>query len=123
LRIATLCYSQRNTAELLSLLDSQPGLRLTLLVSDFFAKHNKEMHEGFQEKLTAYPTARIAAARSHCKVVCFDFGDNDGLTFEGSANLRTNRNQEQLTVTRDRALHDWHATWIDRIVSGSHGKK
>ena len=64
---------------------------------------------------------RLAAARSHCKVVCFDLGPCDGLVFEGSANLRTNGNREQLTATRDRALHDWHAAWIDELVS-AHGQ-
>jgi hypothetical protein len=37
--------------------------------------------------------------------------------FEGSANLRTNNNTEQLTIIRDRAIHDWHAEWIDERVA------
>src|SRR2546423_696893 len=45
LRIATLCFSKRNAAELLSLLETRPGLRLTLLVSAFFKGHNKELFE------------------------------------------------------------------------------
>ena len=40
----------------------------------------------------------------------------DGLVFEGSANLRANRNREQLAVIRDRPLHDFHAAWIDDLV-------
>ena len=35
---------------------------------------------------------------------------------KGSANLRTNSNREQLTVIRDRSLHDWHAVWIDELA-------
>jgi hypothetical protein len=34
--------------------------------------------------------------------------------FEGSANLRTNKNIEQFTCIHDHALHDFHAGWIDR---------
>ena len=49
-------------------------------------------------------------------MVCFDLGPGDGLVFEGSANLRTNRNREQLTAIRDRPTHDWHAAWIDELV-------
>jgi hypothetical protein len=49
--------------------------------------------------------------------VCFDISDSDAMVFEGSANLRSNRNCEQLAVFRDRALHDWHADWIDALVS------
>jgi hypothetical protein len=117
LRIATLCYSRRNAAELLGLLEARPTLRLTLLVSVFFREHNKELHERFAEELQDHPAARLAAARSHAKVVCFDLGPGDGLVFEGSANLRTNKNREQLTAIRDRGLHDWHAQWIDELVN------
>jgi hypothetical protein len=121
LRIATLCFSKRNAVELLSLLDTRPALRLTLLVSSFFQSHNAELFEWFAAELKAHPNARLAAARSHCKVVCFDFGESDGLVFEGSANLRTNKNREQLAAIRDRALHDWHAAWIDSLVSAEDG--
>jgi hypothetical protein len=124
LRIATLCFSKRNTAELLSLLETRKGnpFTLTLLVSVFFREHNKRLYEWFAEELKAHPTARLAAARNHCKVVCFDLGANDGLVFEGSANLRSNRNREQLTAIRDRQLHDWHAAWIDDMVKADDGK-
>lgn len=119
LRIATLCFSKRNTAELLGLLDERRAtpFRLTMLVSEFFRDHNKELFEKFAADLAGYTGATISAARSHCKVVCFDLGKDDGLAFEGSANLRTNRNREQLTVIRDRTLHDWHAAWIDELTS------
>jgi hypothetical protein len=116
LRIATLCYNRRNAAELLGLLETRPALNLTLLVSSFFRSHNKELHEWFADELRAHPAARVAAARGHCKVVCFDLGADDGLVFEGSANLRTNGNREHLTAVRDRPPHDWHAAWIDDLV-------
>jgi hypothetical protein len=124
LRIATLCFSRRNTAELLSLIDSRKGLGLTLLVSDFFKRHNKELYESFRDELRdSFPTARLAAARSHAKVVLFDLGPADALVFEGSANLRNNGNAEQLTVIRDRALHDWYAAWIDQKVNADDGEE
>ncbi len=118
LRVATLCFSKRNAAELLGMLEARPGLRLTLLASAFFRGHNKDLFERLAADLAEHPgRARLAAARSHCKVVCFDLGPGDGLVFEGSANLRSNRNREQLTAVRDRGLHDWHAGWIDELVS------
>lgn len=121
LRIATLCFSKRNAAELVGLLEGRPDLRLTLLVSAFFKGHNKELFERFAEDLREHPNARLAAARSHCKVVCFEIGPEDGMVFEGSANLRTNGNREQLTAIRDRPLHDWHAAWIDEVVNSHEG--
>jgi hypothetical protein len=122
LRIATLCYSKRNAFELLGLLENRPTLRLSLLVSTFFRGHNKELHEWFTEELKSHPTATVAVARSHCKVVAFHLGNNDGLVFESSANLRTNTNREQLTAIRDRELHDWHAQWIDEMVQADDGR-
>lgn len=122
LRIATLCYSKRNVAELAGLLDARPGTALTLLVSVFHKEHNREPHEWAVAELTAFPGVRVAAARSHCKVVLFDVDDGDGLVFEGSANLRTNKNREQLVAVRDRGLHDWHACWIDHLVGTADGQ-
>jgi hypothetical protein len=123
LRVATLCYSKRNVAELCSLLEGRKDdpLALTLLVSVFFREHNKALHEYAVGELTEYPNVRIGAARSHCKVTLFDLGAGDGLVFEGSANLRTNKNREQLAAVRDRPLHDWHAAWIDDLVRRDDG--
>jgi hypothetical protein len=44
------------------------------------------------------------------------FADGLRLVFEGSANLRTNKNIEQMTTINDADLHDWHAAWIDAKV-------
>ncbi len=116
-------FQQANCAELLSLLDTRPALSLTVLVSVFFKEHNKALYEFFAEELKAHPTAKLAAARTHCKVTLFDMADDDALVMEGSANLRTNKNREQLTVFRDRALHDWHADWLDELVRVDDGQK
>ena len=122
LRIATLCYSKRNAAELCSLLEARPGLALTLLVSVFFVANNKDGHASAVADLTAFPNVTVGAARNHCKVVCFDLGTGVPLVFEGSANLRANRNREQLAAIRDRPLHDWHAAWIDALVRADDGE-
>ena len=47
------------------------------------------------------------------------------LVFEGSANLRTNGNREQLTAIRDAELCHWHSAWIDSLVNarGEEAKK
>lgn len=121
LRIATLCFSKRNVRLLEGLLESR-GCVLTLLASKFFRAHNKEGYDASKTALEAFPNTRLAVAKNHCKVVCFDFGKRDGLVFEGSANLRANDSLEQLTVIRNRALHDWHANWIDEFVSKDNGE-
>lgn len=124
LRIATLCFSKRNAADILAWLERRRAtpFRFTMLVSAFYEDHNKDLFEGFRNDLAAFPGAVIGTARSHCKLTLFDLG-TDSLVMEGSANLRTNRNREQLTAIRSQPLHDFHAEWIDNLVSRSNAKR
>ncbi|MGH8743379.1 MAG: hypothetical protein ACREUY_03785 [Burkholderiales bacterium] len=115
LRIATLSYNRRNLTELLHLLDTGSTKKLSLICSRFFREHGKEFHDHSARELSARPGTRFAAPRSHCKVICFDFGENT-LALEGSANLRTNGNWEQFVLINDRQLHNWHAAWIDGLL-------
>jgi hypothetical protein len=112
LRIATLAFSSRNTHEIVQLVDGGAVKSVSLLCSDFFAKHNKaefaEAVREFRDRGQA-----IAAPRCHAKVTCLHFADGAKLVFEGSANLRSNGNIEQFALFNDPALHDWHAAWID----------
>jgi len=123
LRIATLCWAKRNCVELLAALESKKIGTLTLLASNFFKSHYKELDQWFRDELAAFPGSRTATARSHCKVVCIDFADGSALVLEGSANLRSNHNLEQLTISRDRDLHDWYAAWIDAQMGVNDGGK
>jgi hypothetical protein len=105
---------------MVALLDSGAVQSLTLLCSAFFRDHNKELWEetldDFRER-----GQRAAAARSHAKVVTVATAGGRRLSLEGSANLRTNSNREQFCLTDDAALHDWHAAWIDALVSQHEG--
>jgi hypothetical protein len=122
LRIATLSYNGRNVAELLNQLDAGTIGRLTVLCSLFFRAHNPsqwtQLRDGLVERDSDH---RLAAARSHAKVVCLAFPDGRHLVLEGSANLRTNSNQEQFCLIEDAGLHDWHALWIDAMVAKHEG--
>jgi hypothetical protein len=125
LRIATLCFSKRNAADILAWLERRKGtaFRFTLLVSTFYEDHNKDLFESFRQDLAAFPTAAIGTARNHCKLTLFDLAPDECLVLEGSANLRTNRNREQLTAIRSSPLHDFHAEWIDELVGKSNAKR
>jgi hypothetical protein len=116
MRIATLSLSSRNVTEMAALLDAGKVQRLDLLCSDFFRKHDKDI---FTQLVTEFTSRgqRVAAARSHCKVVTVALADGRRYTLEGSANLRTNKNAEQFALTQDPALHDWYALWLDSQVT------
>jgi hypothetical protein len=121
LRIATLSYSAENLREILKLLDAKEVDRVTLLCSKFFVTHNRELHLSAVTELRARG-GRCAAARSHAKVVCIDAGPGGKWALQGSANLRSNSNQENLSVTRDDGLHDFFRDWLDALISRHEGE-
>jgi hypothetical protein len=116
MRIATLSLSRRNVAEMVTLYDSGRVRRLDLLTSDFFRKHDDdifaELVKEFRER-----GQRVAAARSHCKLVTLALEDGRKYTLEGSPNLRTNKNQEQFALTRDPELFGFYDAWISETVA------
>jgi hypothetical protein len=116
LRIATLSFNKKNLAELLELLDSGKVKRFSFVFSKFFREHTPDTYQQTAAALSQRGQ-RFASPRSHAKVACCHWQSGDKLVMEGSANLRSNGNQEQLTLFTDPALHDWHAAWIDDILT------
>ena len=115
-RIATLSFGPKNTQEMARWLDEKLVGRLTLLCADFMARASPEVYQGAVAELVARRGQMVGSARCHAKVVTLAFADGLRLSFEGTANLRTNRNLENLSVVNDAGLHDWHAQWIDAKV-------
>jgi hypothetical protein len=112
LRIATLAFSSRNIHEILELVRKRAVGNVLLVCSDYFRKHNPSIFSEARLKL-AEIGGKLAAPRCHAKVCCLDFDDGVKLVFEGSANMRTNKNIEQFALFNDPELHDWHAAWLD----------
>lgn len=112
MRLATLAFSSRNTHELMGLVDTGTVAKVSLLCSDFHAKHSPTE---YAEAVRVFQARgmRVCAPRSHCKIATMQFADGLKLTMETSANLRTNNNIEQATLFNDAELHDWHAQWLD----------
>jgi hypothetical protein len=114
LRVATLSFSKRNVQELAGWIDAGLVKRLVLLSSDFMKEGNPETYFGAVKELAGQRGQTVAAGRCHAKVACLHFADGLRLVFEGSMNLSTNRNLEQMTVINDPGLHDWHAGWVEQ---------
>jgi hypothetical protein len=116
MQIATLSLSARNVTEMAAFLDASRVRHLSILVSDFFRRHDKVI---FTELVAAFSkrNQRVAAARSHCKIVTLALEDGRRFTLEGSANLRTNSNIEQFALTQGVELYEWYSTWISEMVA------
>jgi hypothetical protein len=119
LRIATLSFNQRNIERLRAWTEAGSVLRLTLLCSQFFAFHFGDLWDSVRALFP--PPHALAAVRNHCKVITLDLKSGPLFTLEGSANLRTNSNQENFVLIHDAELTQWHADWIDSRVSEHQG--
>jgi hypothetical protein len=116
LRIATLSLSRRNVQEMVALFDMGKVRQLDLLASDFFRRHDDDIFAELVQEFQARGQ-RVAAARSHCKIVTLAIEDGRRYVLEGSANLRTNRNLEQFALSRDPDLHQHYDTWVSRMMA------
>ena len=119
LRIATLGMSEEN-AKLLARLHEQGKVgRLTMVLSHYFEQVNKATVY-FEVRRILEGMADFVVMRSHAKVIVMERhreqgGGVDWLVLEGSANLRSSDNLEQMTIFNDRDVHDFHAEWIDHV--------
>jgi len=119
LRITTLSFARRNAEALKKWVDTGLVRRLSFLVSEFFKTHNADVYEDLRQFLAERHAAghRMAAARSHCKVLTFEFANGDKFAMSGSANTRTCSSWENMELAKDVALSDWHSEWIDGLIT------
>lgn len=114
--VATLGYNCRNARELFALLDAGQVGRVGFLCSAYFRSSNTkefaELADGLEQR-----GQQVAATRSHAKVIAMRFSDSRSCTTESSANLRSCRNAEQLTLHGDPAVFDFHKTWISEQLT------
>ncbi len=122
LRVATLGLSVANADTLARLVELQAVERLTLVVSSYFQQVDKTtVFRAVMARLSSLgDKARVVITRSHAKVICIPTTEGDWFTLEGSANLRSSDNVEQMLIFNDHAAHDFHAAWIDELATG-HG--
>ena len=117
LRIATLGFSRKNVEALCRLIDEGQIRRAWLLCSHYFKGTSAQVYEFAADELGKRPTAAFCSLRTHAKVLTIRLTDGRTLTVESSANLRSCKNIEQMTVIGDPAVHAFHAGWIDELFA------
>lgn len=124
LRLMSLSYNGRSITAIDQWLASGKVKRLTVVCSTFFYRHNGDLFERLAEALKERgPEHRLSHARSHAKLSLFDCADGRKVTFESSANLRSNSSAEQWACHCERGtgqepgLHDFYAQWCDQQVA------
>jgi len=115
LHVATLGFSKKNVESMARLLDAGDVAHIRLLCSHYFKGTSTEIYRFAAEELgKRKDRAEFLSVRTHAKLLLVKL-HNRTLTLESSANLRSCKNLEQLTVIGDPAVHAFHAGWLDEL--------
>jgi hypothetical protein len=111
LHIATLGLSAANAECLVTLQERGEVGSFDVLCSHYFQQVDKATtYREVAAKLEG--KGRLMVARNHAKVICLPTAGGDHFVIEGSANLRSSDNVEQIAIFNDQELLQWHASWI-----------
>jgi hypothetical protein len=114
LGIATLGFSKDNLDQLLSELDSGTIGKVDFLFSVYFKSNERESCERLAHELGSRGQ-RVLACLTHAKVLLIELSDGRAFVVESSANLRSCSSIEQITLTQDRSLFDFHRAWLNQL--------
>jgi hypothetical protein len=117
LHVATLGFSERNTHELLTMLDDGRIGNVWFLCSHYMSKQDAHIFTPMAKALTIRGQ-RIKATRNHAKLMAIELTDGRKFTIDGSMNLRSCRNVEQCNITRSDEVHDFYAGYIRHAIEG-----
>lgn len=116
LRIATLGLSTANADALLHLQAMGRVGAIGILCSHYFQQVDKATtYREVAARLDGRAT--LIVARNHAKVICVPTEAGDHFVIEGSANLRSSDNIEQIAIFNDRELLNWHCEWMADVAS------
>ena len=111
LHVSTLGFGRAWVHGLLERLQARQITEATITCSDYFAKADAAEFQEAKELLAPWPVT-LMAGRTHAKVGVFG-----AITMEGSANLRACRSIENVAVSHDAALADFHRRWIHELAN------
>jgi len=115
LAIVTLSFSQANMIDLLAMLDAGQISKVDFLYSVYFKSNERESCERLAHELTTRGH-RVVAMLTHAKILLIETTDGASYVVESSANLRSCSSIEQIVITHDRELFDFHRQWITDIM-------
>jgi hypothetical protein len=111
LHVSTLGFGRAWIHGLLARLQARQITKATICCSDYFAKADAAEFQEARELLAPWPVT-LMAGRTHAKVATFGT-----ISMEGSANLRACRSIENVSITNDTNLADFHRQWITTLTT------
>ena len=119
--IATLSLGKENVDSLYNLQQGDYLGYLALIVSDYWYSHERRRAGGVpyieQTLCAGAEKFDLAAAGLHTKITLIRTSCGKHLVCHGSANLRSSRNLEQLTIDNNPELYHFHAAWMRHLVA------
>ncbi len=124
LHIATLGFSKKNIEMLCRLVDAAQIGSLNLLCSHYFKNTSKNIYDLARDELAKRkPKASFLSLRTHAKLLAIKLRDGRTIVVESSANLRSNKNIEQLSIFGDPELYRFHTGWIVALFAKANHRK
>lgn len=111
LHVSTLGFGRAWVHGLLERLQARQITQATICCSDYFAKADAAEFQEARELLAPWPVT-LVAGRTHAKTATFGT-----ISMEGSANLRACRSIENVAVTNDSNLANFHRQWITALTT------
>ena len=111
LHVSTLGFGRAWIAGLVDRLRDGRITEATICCSHYFAKADAAEFQEARELLAPWPVT-LVAGRTHAKVATFGT-----ISMEGSANLRACRSIENVSITNDTNLTNFHRRWLTDLTS------
>jgi len=116
LTISTLSISKDNVDSLENLMVGGYCKNLNMIVSDYWWSHNRQNGPYVYEKLDINNSFQLAVAGIHTKITLLKTEGGKKIVITGSANFRSSRSLEEITIQTNPELYDFHKLWHDEIL-------
>jgi hypothetical protein len=116
LYVATLSFNRECLDLILELFDAGKVKSFALVMSVYDRANDPGRFQYAKQQLQQRG-CRIMAMQNHCKVITALFADGTGYSAEGSANLRSHSTTENVALTNDVGLHQFHASWMEEALA------
>lgn len=114
--LCSLGINGRHIQALDGMLASGTIRQCSILLSDYFSKVDADEYQHAVAVIEKHG-GRVAARRSHAKLILARFAGGTHLVCESSGNLRSCRSIEQCTVFNSRSLFRFHKKWILEMLA------
>lgn len=121
--MSTLGFNPDNIGLLMAGYDTGKIGTINLMCSQNFAKIEVENYAMLIDEIEVQRGGRVAATRTHAKLILMEMSDGRCFSLEGSGNLRACKSVEQLCLTNDRPLLEFHRQWMDDFIAAGGGFK